>query len=66
MIIEIDEKRCSGHARCAVIAGGVFEVDDEGYNRMGKFEVPPEMEKLARRGARACPEGAITIIEEEG
>ena len=34
----------------------VFECEVEG-------EIPPELEDAARRGAEACPEQAITIID---
>ena len=56
---------CSGHGRCYVLYGQVYEGDDDGYNvhREGEFDVAPELEDAARDGARACPERAITIDE---
>lgn len=64
MIIEVDHNRCSGQARCATVASAVFILNDEGYNHMGRFQVPAGLEAEAQRGARACPERAITVIED--
>ena len=54
---------CSGHGRCYVLAAEVYEADEDGYNkhRDGEFDVPDELEALARKGAASCPERAITI-----
>jgi len=57
-------RKCSGHGRCVVKGPNVFVQDDEGFNRMGTFEVPAGMEEEARIGAESCPEGAIEIVEE--
>ena len=46
------------------VAPVIYELDEEGYNRMPPREVDPGEEALARRGARACPERAITIVDE--
>ena len=54
---------CSGHGRCYVLYGDVYEADEVGYNRHreGEFDVPAGREEDARQGARVCPERAITI-----
>ena len=64
MKIRVDESKCSGQARCATVAPDVYQLDDEGYNRMGIFAVVEGQETAARRGARSCPERAIDIVEE--
>lgn len=64
MKIRVDKARCAGHARCAAIAPELFELDDDGYIAVEEIEVPPGQEDLARRGARACPERILTVIEE--
>jgi ferredoxin len=61
--IHIKKSACVGHARCAAVAPQLFELDDGGYIAREEIEVPPGMEELARRGARACPERIITIEE---
>jgi ferredoxin len=59
--IIVDTKLCSGHARCAVIAPDIYTLDESGYCIADGKLVSPEDEALARRGARACPERAITL-----
>jgi ferredoxin len=38
-------------------------LDADGYSAVHEAEVTPSLEEAARRGAAACPERAITIIE---
>jgi ferredoxin len=64
MKIRIDKARCVGHARCAAIAPDLFTLDDDGYIAVEEIDVPPGQEAIARRGARACPERIITVVEE--
>jgi ferredoxin len=49
MKIRIEKAQCAGNACCAAVAPDVFALD----------------EKLARRGARACPERSIVIEEDK-
>lgn len=49
---------------CYNYAPDLFELDDDGYNRMPPFEVPPEQRELAERAVEACPERAILMIED--
>jgi ferredoxin len=64
MKVRVIEGKCSGHARCTAVAPQVYQLNADGYNEMPTFDVPPEHELAARRGARACPERAIEIIED--
>lgn len=64
MKIRIDKSACVGNARCAAISPELFPLDDGGYIAVEEVEVPPGMEALARRGARACPERVITIVDD--
>lgn len=43
------QQGCTGHARCAVMAGDVYDVDDNGYNvrRGGSLDVPAGLEESA-------------------
>jgi len=65
MKIVIDRNRCAGHARCAAIDPELFILDDDGYIASEDFDVPEGKEASARRGARACPERVISVIEED-
>ena len=64
MKIRINKAACAGNARCAAVSEQLFPLDEDGYIAVEEIDVPPGMEELARRGARACPE-RIIVIEEE-
>lgn len=63
MKLRIDKASCVGNARCAAVSPELFPLNDEGYIAVSEIDVPPGMETLARRGARACPERIILIEE---
>lgn len=65
MKIRIDKAKCVGNARCAAVSEELFPLNDEGYIAVSEVDVPPGMEDLARRGARACPERIIVIEEDD-
>lgn len=60
MKIRIEKAACVGNARCTAMAPGLYPLDDDGY-------IASEGEEaLAQRGARACPERIISIVEGDG
>ena len=65
MKVIANEKLCSGHTRCTAVGGEFFELNEVGYIGFTEKEVPPGQEEMARRGVRACPERALTIVEDE-
>lgn len=65
MKIRVDRALCVGHALCAARAPEVYTLDDEGFCKSDGTPVAPHLEPQARLGARLCPEGAITLIEQE-
>ncbi len=65
MKIRINKAHCVGNARCEAISEILFPLDEDGYIAIEEAEVPAGMEELARRGARACPERVIEIIEDD-
>ena len=65
MKIKVDHTKCQGNARCWALAAQVYTLDDSGYIVEGDITVPAGLEDLARRGARACPERALTVENEE-
>ena len=66
MHISINDGLCSGHGRCYDVSPEVFTPDDEGFpeQRGTRFLVAPGAEDVARSGAAACPERAITLVED--
>jgi len=63
--VRIEKAQCTGNARCNAVAPHLFPLDDDGYIAIEGFEVAPGDEVMARRGAKACPERIISIIEDE-
>lgn len=63
MRIRIDRSKCVGHARCAAVAPDLYLLDEDGYINTDGFKAPAGQEKLAQRGARACPERIISAEE---
>lgn len=64
MKIIVDSLACAGHARCHHVAPGLYELDDNGYIATCGFVVAAGQEGLALRGARACPERIIQVLDE--
>lgn len=64
MKIEINREKCVGHARCAAVAGELYPLDDDGYIATDGFIPPEDQQALAARGARACPEKIITVVQD--
>jgi ferredoxin len=50
---------------CNFNAPAVYPLDSDGYISLdGEVDVPPGEEEAARRGAHACPERVITVVED--
>jgi ferredoxin len=64
--IRVDTDICSGQARCNATAPHVYVLNDEGYNDSDDTDVSEGDLADASRGALACPEGAITLVDAEG
>ena len=59
----VDPGKCMGHGMCAALVPSLFSVNEEtGMNEMGERELAPERRAEALRGAAACPERAITLL----
>jgi len=65
MKIKVDHTLCQGHARCQSLAPAIFVLDDSGYIVPGDIDVPAGQEAQGRRGARACPERALIVAEND-
>jgi ferredoxin len=66
MKIRIERAQCVGNARCQAVADRLYPLDDEGYIAIEGFDVADGDEKLAKNGAKACPERIIFVIEDDG
>lgn len=59
--VRVDRSVCAGHALCAMRAPEVYELDDEGFCASDGRRFPAALRPAAERGARVCPEAAITL-----
>jgi ferredoxin len=65
MKLRVDGARCQGHALCHAAAPQLFRLrDEDGHSSPALEDVPPELEALAARAARGCPEQAILLDED--
>jgi len=60
----VDRTKCCGYTLCAEICPEVYKLDDQGFAHTDEQPIPAELLARAREGADACPEHAITIVEE--
>ena len=58
-IAKVDELECAAHGDCALVAPGVFEVDDVAR------VVGDAPRDVLIEAAEACPAGAITVLDAE-
>jgi ferredoxin len=63
MKVTVDQDKCQGHARCAILAATVFDVEDLGKSFVLVDEVPADAESDVREAVFSCPEGAISQVE---
>jgi ferredoxin len=64
MKVILDRPKCVGHARCAAVAPEVYDLDENGYLAAEEKTVSEDVRSQAIRGMRACPERAISILED--
>jgi ferredoxin len=58
-IAKVDEMECAGHGDCALVAPGVFAVDDVAR------VVGTATRELLIEAAESCPAGAISVFDEQ-
>ena len=65
MRLHVDQSKCQGHNRCAMVAEGLFDIDDEvgTASPAGDGLVPPGREDDARLAVDNCPEYAISLSD---
>jgi ferredoxin len=64
--LSVDAARCTGHGRCYDAAPGLLSDDDEGYVtlRGHSIEVPDDQLGQARQAVLACPERAVSLLDQ--
>jgi ferredoxin len=61
--VEVNKMACCAYGLCAEICPQVYKLDDNGIAYTDDGLVPKELEELAREGAAACPQLAISVLE---
>jgi ferredoxin len=61
MRIEVDVPACVGAGQCALVAGELFDQDDDGIVVVLDDAPAPAQEESARRAAALCPARAIVL-----
>jgi ferredoxin len=64
MRVRVNQAQCQGHARCWEELPSVFTLDEDGYCAIAESDIALQDEAGARRAAAACPERAITLLED--
>lgn len=59
----VDRDLCQGHTLCNAIGPDVYDLDERGHCVPLATEIPAELVDQATKGAQACPERAITLLE---
>nr|WP_280346715.1 ferredoxin [Nocardia neocaledoniensis] len=63
MRISADRDRCIGAGMCALLAGSVFDQDDNDGRVLLLDPAPATEHTAVREAVEACPSGAITLQE---
>lgn len=63
MKISVDTAVCIGAGQCALVAGELFDQDDDGIVVLLDDRPAPAQHTFARRAASLCPARAITVEE---
>ena len=66
--LRVDPIACEAHGLCAELLPELIRLDEWGYPVIDHPDVPPELERLARRAADACPTLALHLnaVERSG
>lgn len=65
MRVIVDTAACIGAGQCALVAGEVFDQDEDGIVLVLEDEPEERLQISTVRAASLCPARAITIIESQ-
>lgn len=63
MRIAADRELCIQAGNCVMVAGEVFDQDDDGIVTVLVDEVPADQEDNVREAVKLCPATALAIVE---
>ena len=63
MHIDADQEACIAAGNCVMVAGAVFDQDDDGVVVLLADEVPAGEEDHAREAVKLCPASALRVAD---
>ncbi|MDZ7885160.1 MAG: ferredoxin [Mycobacterium sp.] len=63
MKVEADQDSCITAGNCVMVAGAVFDQDDDGVVVVLTEEVPTGEEGHAREAVKLCPASALKLLD---
>jgi ferredoxin len=63
--VTVDRDLCDSHGACAANAPSVFEIGDDDQMRVLTPYPAAEQLDAVHAAVRACPKGALTLVEDE-
>ncbi|MGW0163426.1 ferredoxin [Mycobacterium sp. NPDC003323] len=63
MRIEADQDMCITAGNCVMVAGELFDQDDDGVVVVLTEDVPADEEGHAREAVKLCPASALKLVE---
>lgn len=64
MKVQADREICIQAGNCVMVAGEVFDQDDDGIVVLLVDDIPADEEDHAREAVKLCPSQALTIAQE--
>ena len=58
-----DRELCIQAGNCVMVAGEVFDQDDDGIVVLLVDDVPSAEQDNARKAVQLCPSGALSVVE---
>jgi ferredoxin len=60
-LIVVNERKCQGHGRCALVAPDYFDIGDDGVVKLLRDEVVDADLNNIQVAVSACPESALEL-----
>jgi ferredoxin len=65
MRVKLNKELCCNYAACERECPEVFAHDANGIVELRNEHIPVELEERVRSAAAACPQGVITVVDEQ-
>jgi ferredoxin len=62
-VLRVNPIACTGHGVCAELLPELIELDEWGYPIIDGDQLPPSLERDARKAVAACPALALKLLK---